>query len=294
MSGRGKRIWAPRLDFNGAYDEILTFFKRAKEHNILQKQPASLFQAYQPDGSWPVDGMEEVSRYLRFGYDHTPQMDRGRQATARLLAVAVKAHFFLDDTAIVPHEPHVFVMPDLAMAGQLRYGLLYPLETQGRLSTLLVADWDLGLAAGQHPKLGPAQRFPTVLTDQPYHWLTISRWRALRKEAEQSAWAGPFTHSSTRRKVLQLAREHTDLATFPYGTPLDYPRDLNGDVQALGGLWAPGIRRWYLPTGYDVDAARTFLDAQLARSAQERHALRWWTLQRPPTSPAGTAADDGE
>lgn len=294
MSGRGKRIWAPRLDFNGAYEETLTFFKRAKEHNILQKQPASLYQVYQPDGSWPVDGMDEISRYLRFGYDHTPQIDRGRQAAARLLAVATKAHFFLDDTAIVPHEPHLFVMPDLSMAGQLRYGLLYPMETQGRLSTMLVADWDVGLAASTQPKLAPAQRFPTVLTEQPYHWLTISRWRALRKEAEQSPWGGSFTHPFARRKVIQLAREHTDVATFPYGTPLDYPMDLNGDVQALGGLWAPGIRRWYLPTGYDVEAARSFLDAQLARTPQERHALRWWAIQRAPKAANNDAPAEGD
>lgn len=277
MSGRGKRIWAPRLNFDGAYEETLRFFKRAQEHNILLKQPAGLYHAYLADGAWPVDGSEEISRYLRFGYDHQPQTDRGRQAVARLLAVATKAHFFLDDQAIVPHEPYIFVMPDLAMAGQLRYGMIYPLERQGRLSTLLVAEWDLSMAASQLPKLSAAQRFPTVLTDQPYDWLKISHWRALRKEAEGSSWFGSTT-AFARRQLVQQAKAHKDLASFPYGTPLSYPIELKADVQAVGAMWAPGIGRWFLPLGFDVKAAKAFLDAQLARSPLERHALRWWAV----------------
>lgn len=281
MSGRGKRIWAPRLDFEAAYSETLNYIKRATEHNILQKQPAMLYHAYLVDGTYPVDGMQEISRYLRFGYDHQPQTDRGRNAVARLLVVANKAHFFLDNAAVVPHEPYIFVMPDLALGGQVRYGLIYPLESQGRLQTLVVADWDLAMASSHLAKIPPAQRFPAVLTDNPFQWLLISRWRALRKEAEKSPWFGSTT-AFARRKLVQQARYHTDLATFPYGTPLTYPIELNADVMAAGGMWAPGIKRWFLPLGFDVDAAKAFLDAQLARSPQERHALRWWIAARAP------------
>lgn len=288
MSGRGKRIWAPRLDFNGAYGETLNFFKRATEHNILSKQPVTLYQAFLMEGTWPVDGMDEISRYLRFGHDNLPQTDRGRQAAARLLAVAVKAHFFLDDQAVVTHEPYLFVIPDLAIPGQQRYGLIYPLERTGQPHTLLVADWDLSMAASRQARLSAAQRFPTVLTDDSYDWLKISKWRELRSEAERSPW---HVHTpAARQKVARDARAYPERASFPFGTLLDYPMDLNTDVQSAGGQWAPGVKSWFLPSGFDVKAVKTFLDAQKARSPQERHALRWWSFNRAPKS--DTAGDD--
>jgi hypothetical protein len=284
MSGRGKRIWAPRLDFNAAYHETLRFFKRAQEHNILSKPPVTLYQAFLAEGAWPVDGMDEISRYLRFGHDNLPQTDRGRQAAARLLAVAVKAHFFLDSEAVVTHEPYLFVMPDLASPGQQRYGLVYPLERKGQPHTLLVADWDLSAVSSRLARLSAAQRFPTVLTDNPYQWLQISRWRTLRKEAEQSPWH--VSSPGARQKVIRDARGWPERASFAFGKLLTYPMDLNPDVQAAGGLWAPGVKSWFLPTGFDVDAVKAFLDAQQARTPLERHALRWWSFNRAPKDPA--------
>jgi len=279
MSGRGKRLWAPRLDFNAAFQETQNFLQRAESHNLVRPQPATLYHAYLVEGTFPTEGMDELSTYLRFGQKDSPQIDRGRLALVRLLAVALKAHFFLAEEAIVLNEPYVFVLPDLAAGGQLRYGLVYPIEVNGRTQSILVADEDLAMVASRRLKLPSAQRFPAVLPDASHRWLNLSQWRSLRDQAIKQFGS---TKSFARKTFGNQAREHADLATFTFGTVLDYDRELNPDVMAVGGMWAAGIRKWYLPLGFDVDAARDYLNLQHQRTPAERYDLRWYDLAKPP------------
>lgn len=275
MSVRGKRLWAHRLDFSTAFDEAEAFLRRTKEHNLLRPSPATLYHAYLLEGSWPTDGLDELSTYLRFGPKDSPQIDRGRVALARLLAVALKAHFFLAEEAIVLNEPYVFIQPDLALMGQMRYGLIYPIEMDNRIQCIAVADWDLSMSGSKRLKLPNARRFPTVLPEQDYQWLNLDQWKRLAHQAKTTLGS---TKAFARPNFYNQARNHTDVATFNYGTTFDYPREMNADVIAVGGMWAKGIRKWFLPLGFDIEAAREYLDLQLGRSVQERHDLRWWDL----------------
>lgn len=279
MSVRGKRLWPHRLDFASAFGEVESFVRRTREHNLLPSTPAMLYQAYLMDGNWPTESLEELSSYLRFGPKDSPQIDRGRATLARLLAVAVKAHFFLAEDGIVPYEPYVFSQPDVSAMGQMRYGLIYPLEIEQRLQCIMVAEWDLGLTSSRRPKGNAFKRFPAVLVEQDFRWLNLPHWQRLSQQAVTQLGS---TEAFARKTFAARAKAHTDLATFAFGTPLDYPRELNPDVMAAGGMWANGIRKWFLPTGFDVEATREYLDLQLTRTATERHDLRWWDFQLPP------------
>jgi hypothetical protein len=189
----------------------------------------------------------------------------------------------------VPHEPYVFNMPDLAMPGQLRYGLVYPLEIQGQPHVIQVAEWDLAMASSKRAPIAPAQHFPAVLPENPYRWLQLGHWKTLRQASENAEFFGS-TVDFARRKFYTRMRDHTDLATFPYGTVLDYPRDMNPEVKSVGGMWAPGINKFFLPVGFDGDAVREYLQMQLKRSPSERYAYRWWDLARPPSKQDGGAS----
>lgn len=250
-----------------------------------------LFQVYQVDSLWPTEGLTDASAILKFGFDRNPISDQAKQALARLLAVSVKAHFFLAPNAIVLHEPYLFVMPDLGQPGQRRYGLVYPLENEGRTLSLVVADWDLSLASSRQPKLSVSQKFPVVLQADPMQWVPLKHWRALKESAGTQPWFDT-AHPAARQRWLREMRQHQEVSNFPYGHLLQYPKELNDDLKAVGALWAPGVRHWFLPKGWDVKAVTDYLDRLASLSAQERYALRWWTgLPYPRTA---TTADDDD
>lgn len=279
MSGRGKRLWAPRLDFSQAYRDVLAFLKNCQAHNLVGSSGGSpvLFHAYLAEGLWPTEGFIDASSVLKFGFDRNPIADQAKQALARLLAVAVKAHFFLAPQAVVVHEPYLFVMPDVSNPGQRRYGLMYPLEHGGRMATVVVAEWDLAMVSSRHTKLPVGHKFPVVLPADPMQWVPLKHWRALKDEAGEQGWFDAGT-GRARSQWLASVRAHTDLTSFGdrYGHVLNYGKELNDDVRAVGALWAPGVRRWFLPKGWDVKPVTDYLDRLAAMAPSERYALRWW------------------
>lgn len=296
MSGRGKRLWAPHLDFKGAYDEVLSFLKACEQHKLpLQLDEPTLYRAYAIDGVWPPADGQDLSRFLRFGYSNDPTGDRAKIAISRLLSVAVKAHFFLAPQARVPSEPMVFTLPDLAQPGTLRYGLVYPLDVPathgpGRQRSIVVAEWDLSLTAHRRPQVPRGDEFPVVLQQSNRTWLLKSRWETLRDSPQTSkAWFEPAT-SPARRRLIEAVKQHTDVATFPYGTLLDYPIEIKDDTALTGAMWAPGVKKWFLPHGFDADAVKAYLSRLAALSPDERMGQRWWgRREETPRKPASRA-----
>lgn len=283
MSVSGKRWWTPRQDFQGAYGDTLQFLQRCKEKNVISSVDPALFYAYRTDGIWPVEGLQDSSRYMRFGSDKNPAIDEVRQTLARLLSIAIKAHFFLNDQAIVLHEPYLFSVPDLNQAGRSRHGLVYPIEEKRGNSTIqrtiVVSEWDLTLDASNQPRIPNQDRFPVVLSSDPFRWLNLKHWRSLKLESAKQPW---FENSSDRERKAFMAQiqAHTDPATFSWGTVLNYEIGLREDVKQVGAMWAKGIKKWFLPTGWDAPAVIEYLDRLQAMSDSERYNLRWWT-ERP-------------
>lgn len=278
MSGRGKRIWAPRLDFDGAFQETLRFLKRSRDHNIVREGAPLLLRGWYMEHEWSVGGMQPVSQWLQYGFGADPQDDRIRGALTHLLPAAVKAHFFIDEKACVRHEPYLFLAPDLALPGQHRYGVLYPMEGAGKSGTFMVAEWDIFMSASRKPR---AQPFPVVLQKNSYQWLRPSRWKELRAAMLGGGLlSGPFDFM--RPEFLAKAKACEDAGAFPYGTLLDFPRELNPEVLACGGQWAPGVRKWFLPAGFDGEAVIEYLEYVRGLDENERYMLRWWSMDRRP------------
>lgn len=279
MSGRGKRHWAPRLGFDDAYKVVLEFLQNCNKNNLTAHQEAPvLYQAYMVEGTWPVDGMIDATSVLRFGFSRNPVNDQLKQDMAKLLSVVTKAHFFLAPQAIVVHEPFLFLMPDLSNPGQRRFGILYPLESEGRTFTLLAAEWDLAMTSSRLARLSPGQKFPVVLPTDPFQWISLKRWRELKTEAGDLPW---FETGPARNRLLGQVRAHDQESTFAFGHILDYPKELNEDMRAVGAMWANGIRRWFLPKGWDIQAVRAYLDRLAGMDEAERMNARWWTARLP-------------
>ena len=100
MSGSSKRLWSPNLSFEDVRKLVLNFLIRCRDKNILTNKPVTLYKVYKFEQQWPVNGMTEISHYLRFSKNDTPDIDRTRDVLVRLLSVVLKSHFFIEENAI--------------------------------------------------------------------------------------------------------------------------------------------------------------------------------------------------
>lgn len=281
MSGSRKRLWVPFMSFNAAFQEILGFVKRCEEKNLpLHLNEPTLYRAYLMTGAWSMNGGREISHFMRFQSAHDPELDQARVAVSRLLSIAAKAHYFLAGKATIPHEPVVISVPDLAHPGRWQYGLVYPLDipsdrgpSQSR--SLVVAEWDLNLSAAQRPLVPKADEFPVVLSPDPRTWLTKKKWDTLKEKIDSLPWFEPMTNPA-KQKLMSQVQSHTDASNFPYGTLLDAPIELKDDAAAAGAIWARGVKKWFLPTGFDAEPVQAYLKKLLDCTIDERHRRRWW------------------
>lgn len=287
MSGRGKRLWQSRLSQEAAVNEVSAFLARCRDHRLpLSADSAHLFHVYRADGVWPALVGQDISRILSFGFAADPAMDRIKVSVARLMSVLVKAHFFLAPQALVSQEPFIFAAPDLAHPGIQRVGVVYPLDVPApggatRQRALVAAEWDIQHSASRRPRLGRSDEFPAILKQDSSTWLDMPRWQVLRRRAGDLPWFEPSFHAGYKALMEKVAA-CTDRASFPYGTVLDYGIDMKDYVKDCGARYAAGLKRWFLPHGFDVDAVISYLDFVSGLSSEERLARDWLEPRQPP------------
>lgn len=301
-TAKGPRRWSPGLDFPSAFDTTIQFYKDCRVHGIpLEMADPALYRAFLVDGSWPHVEGQDLSRYLRFGktgLSNHPSSDRTKQAIAKLLAVALKAHYFMAREATMPSEPSLFSVPDLALPGAWRHGLVYPLQVPAqprqpaRQAAILVSEWDMSLTSNAEPQLRRGDEFPVILTGNSFDWVSRKTWSDLEKvvsDKHQPWFEAP--DSAARTRLLDAVHKQTDATKFDYGHILDYPIELREDIAATGAMWARGIRKWFLPHGFDLPSVRAYLDMLAGLDEAGRIEKRWWDRRRKPYRASKPAKD---
>lgn len=266
MSSLAKREWTPRLTVDAAQQVAVGWIMRARQKNVISQSDPAIFTAYVVDES-PFTGlMTDISSIFRYSSKDDPDMDRIRDAALKLLSVAMKAHFFLFRDALVRHEPYVFSIPDLSHPGMSHTGLVYRLDSR-ESNTIMVATCDLAAVSSLRPD---AYRFPVVLTRNNFRWFDRKHWIELTKEAE----------IGERIMKPWIAKQETNIADtwktiddFPFGQILDVPYDIREFAKPAGVKWAGGIKKWYLPKGFDVEPVREYIQWLKNMNSTNREAL---------------------
>ena len=259
MSGRGKRIWAPQISFDDAYQEALHYLKRCQEHKLLgTPEKPELIYAYRLSQPLTTQHGSPISPVLKFGHDSDPLSDQLKVVIAKLASVALKIHYFQHPTLFTAHEPYWFAIPDISQPHRQQYALVYTLQNQEQTFSWVISTWDIAQSAKIFKKFDAQQKFPSVLTTDSYQWLSIKRWKALKEQQTN----------------LDLHQE-TQKESYKAGHILDYHPELNAELKALGAIWARGIKKWVFPKGFDIQAIKDYLQWIESMSPQERYQHRW-------------------
>lgn len=292
MSSIAKREWNPRISLDEALSCALGWLIRGRQKNVLASQAPTLYIAYVVDEAPFLGLMRDLTSLFRYSSKDDPEMDRARDQALRLLSVAMKAHYFLGRDSLIRHEPYLFCLPDISAPASPHYGLAYKLESRPA-QTIIVSTCDLGLVSSQKPG---AFRFPVVLTKNSYRWFDKKHWVALGKEADvferiMKPWLA--------KKEQDVIEKWTDPSSFEFGTLLDVPYELKDHMKPTGIKWAEGLKKWYLPLGFDVEPVQEYQHwlEQEAQNNREEFEARFWRMQgarrEQPRRPGAGGANTG-
>lgn len=289
-----KKEWNPRISLDEGISCSIQWLMRARQKNVLSPLPPTLYMAYVLDEAPSVGLMRDLSSLFRYSSKDDPDTDRARDQALRLLSVATKAHFFLAKDALVRHEPYFFSIPDISRPADPHHGLIYRLEGRSA-QAIVVASFDLGLASAHRPT---AFRFPVVLTKNSYRWFDKKHWASLADEADilersMKPWIAKKEHD--------IVEKWDNPKDFPFGTLLDIPFEIKEYAKPSGIRWADGLKKWYLPKGFDVDPVIEYakwLEETHRDAPSDLEALFWRSAparkREPQKAPASDRADKSQ
>ncbi len=269
-----KKEWNPRITFDEALSCSINWLMRARQKNVLAPQEPTLYVAYIVDEAPFLGFMKDLTSLFKYSTKDDPETDRARDQALRLLSVAVKAHFFLAKDNLVRHEPYLFTFPDVSHPALPHYGLVYKLETRPS-QCVIVASADIGLASSLKPNVF---KFPVVLTKNSYKWFDKKHWQELAKEVDMYE---QIMRPWLAKKESDIAERWKDLQTFNFGTTFDIPYELKEHMKPTGIRWADGIKKWYLPKGFDIEPVNEYLNwlTQEYQHNKEQFDARFWRIQ---------------
>ena len=266
-----QKEWKPTMRLDEVLSCSIAWLTRARNKNVVAQHPPVLYMAYVLDDVPFLGFMHDYTRIFKYSNKDTPDTDRARDAALRLLAVATKAHYFIGKEALCKHEPYLFTLPDLARPSAPHYGIVYKIETRPA-KTIICATCDIGLASSLKPD---PVRFPVVLTSNSYKWFDKKHWQELSKEAET---LDKVMHPWIQKREFEIAEKWTTLSDFPFGTLLDVSYDIKDYIKPTGAKWCDGLKKWYIPKGFDVAPILEYIrwiDAQFKKNRDELDALHW-------------------
>lgn len=260
MSRSSKRIWSPNVSLEDGVSLVLNFLIRSREKNILTNTAPKVYKVFKKEGLIPVRDFQEVSSFLKFSKNDTPETDRAKNSIVRLLSVCLKSHFHWFPKGIIKNEPYVFTIPDLLNPDVLQYGLIYYVEENGKYYSLLVADWDIEHTVVKKNKVYSADMTTIILSQNSYKWLNLKHWRELKTNISMENNLLNIKNLEGKKEIFNSVHLIKEKDNFPFGNLLNYPIDVKDDVSYAGGEWANGIKSWFIPFGLDCELVKEYID----------------------------------
>lgn len=270
-----KKEWTPNISLDESLKITLNWLIKVRQKNALSIRPPTLYSAYLIDDFSEFNFLHDVNSLFRFSSKDTPEHHNARDIILRLLSVCLKAHHFLAPQENVRHEPYFFTSPDPSNLGRPHYGIIYRLDGRPN-QAIIVATYDILLSSSF--KSNPI-KFPVVLTQNSYKWLDKKHWSELSIQANiLTSILKPWQN----QQDIDLADQCTQESDFCYGTLLHVPYEIRKYIKPTGIRWSDGLKRWYLPKGWDVDPVQEYIqwvtqEHQVNR--EELDSLFWRQIQ---------------
>ena len=259
-----KKIWTPNTSVEDSFEISLGYLEKCQSKNLISKDTLELLQVYKVNYEWDVSKMTPVSDFFKFSKNDLPEKNRARQRVLKLLSSVQRAHVYFDkfnNSSVVKYEPYVFSMPDIANSGQFLYGVLYCLANaeNGRLSTLVVAEWDLAERDEKIKNSAPWNNFSVILSyDNPEMFDLVQIKR--RKFMDRHGYFLIKDWHSRNQYMGKIKAVSSDIL-FNYGNILSTPAEPHEIIKKISYIeYSPTLKKWYIVKGVDFPSTLKFLN----------------------------------
>ena len=276
MQNLARRQWGANLTLKEGIEQAIDWLNRARQKNIISKKKSTIYHAYLIKQIPNTENYRPISGYFRYSAKDTPQTDRARDELLRLMSVSMKAHFFLADKEKILHEPYVSAIPNLNGPYDL-FLLIYPLSND---QAIISSEIDFKKLEINNEIITD---FSVALTGDSFKWFWLKDWYSLKNNAdnlklkeqkEQEIIEKPVspenkkpninikqeTNKEKTAKNKKFFNPNTLQELQEIGTVVDVPWEFKDKLKPLGIEWAPQLKTWYLPHGYDLDSVLEFLE----------------------------------
>lgn len=254
-----KKIWTPNISIEDVFSFSNDFLNRCQSKRILTNNDLSIFHVYQSSKDWPLNNMIEISNFFKFSKSDQPEKNRAREVILKLLSAVSKAHFYFNHEAVVRNEPYVFSIPDLFKTGQFNYGLVYHIEKNNKIHTLLVAEWDLAISGSNVIKIQPWEKYTAIIEAGQSE---IFDFQKIKKIKSMDLY-GYFSIKDwkTRKEYQEKVKLIENVSDFKFGKILNSEHNLNQLYSSISYIeWASGIKKWFLPKGSDYILTTSYIE----------------------------------
>lgn len=253
MQNLAKKTWGARLSVKSAVDVAVDWIIKARQKNILSDSNPELYYSYVLEDSPTLSYFQNVGQMFKYSQKDTPDVDVARVQLLKLLSVALKTHFFLFEDDYVSHEPYFFAFPDLSSPQKVVLGMYYKIEKDDKV--IVVCNKDLRSLFEDQKIL---YYFPVVLIRDSFKWYHLKMWGRIKDKNLQDKGSKPWQLLNKDKPDFLFAKTLEELSEK--AVVLDVPIELKDKMKPTGVLWAPNLKKWCLPHGYDVDAVVEYLN----------------------------------
>jgi hypothetical protein len=254
-----KKIWIPNMNIEDVFSFSNDCLNRCESKKILTNNDISIFHVYQSSRDWPLNNMIEISNFFKFSKSDQPEKNRAREIILKLLSAVSKAHFYFDSEAIVRNEPYVFSIPDFFKSGQFNYGLVYHIERNNKIHTLLVAEWDIAISGSSVVKIQPWEKHTTIVNFDKDEIFNLTKIKKIKSMDSYNYFL--IKDWKSRKEYQEKVKLIENISDFKFGKILNGDHNLNKIYSSISYIeWAAGIKKWFLPKGSDYVLTLNYIE----------------------------------
>lgn len=252
MQNLAKRQWRPSLTLKESSDVMIDLCIKAREKNVLRKNPPKLYFSYVLEDFIPLSYMSNISSVFKYYQKDQPFQDIAKDVLLRQLSVALKTHFFFFENSKLSHEPYFFTLPSFENTKLNIFGLIYPIEKENK--TIIVCEKDISKL---FEKTKISLDFPVIVIEDSFKWYHTKNWRKIK---EGNFLNYNIAYEEDCKKKTLIAKEILNITDLQkIADIVDVPYEIKDYIKPLGIEWNKKLKCWFLLKGKDLESIHEYI-----------------------------------
>lgn len=258
-----KKVWGLSFSLKESADVMIEWCVRAREKNILKKEPVRIVHSAIVDGDYELNFLGNIGQLFKYSQKDIPHINEVRNKVLRLLSIALKVHCFYFQEDKVEYEPYFFVTPNLKK--ELDIGLIYKIEKAKK--TIIISEKAL---TDMNNEILKEDIFiqDWVMIEDSFKWYHLKNWIQIKQNLYYLLSSKQLIKSNTELNYFEMIEKINHLCKLSKSVEelkeiadiVNVSYQQKEKLKPLGIEWSKELKTWYLPKGNDIIAFKDMLE----------------------------------